>query len=143
MGVVGKCVPPNDGRFISIDDTLALHYNNIMLGNKENRKNRRYPSIAKVRIPGAFTGEALLKDISITGCRIECTMHVDIGENSQHSITVCPESDAGIGGFDLLAECRWIHSGGYSCDIGFDIKKSPGKKDFERYVDYLSWRHNK
>ena len=106
----------------------------------ENRKNRRYPSIAKVRLPKAFTGEALLKDISITGCRIECTMHVDIHENSDYPITVYPEDNAEIGCFDLLVECKWIQSGSYSCDIGFDIKKSPGKRDFERYVDYLSWR---
>jgi hypothetical protein len=106
----------------------------------ENRKNRRFPSIAKAKIPKVFSGEALLKDISITGCRIECTMHIDIEEKSQYIITVYPEDNTEIGSFDVLAECKWIHSGGYSCDIGFDIKKSPGKKDFERYVDYLSWR---
>ena len=111
-----------------------------MLKNVESRKNRRYPSIAKVQIPSAFTGEALLKDISITGCRIECTMHVDIHENSEYSITICPEDNAGIGNFDILADCKWINSGSYSCDIGFCVKKSPGKRDFERYVDYLSWR---
>ena len=108
----------------------------------ENRKNRRYPSIAKAVIPKVFTGEALLKDISITGCRIECTMHVDIEENYEYAITIYPEDNTEIGSFDLMVECKWIHSGSYSCDIGFIIKKSPGKKDFERYVDYLSWRNN-
>jgi len=93
-----------------------------------------------VQIPKAFTGDALLKDISITGCRIECTMHVDVKENSQYSITVIPEENTGIGRFDLLAECKWLHADSYSCNIGFEICKSPGKKDFERYVDYLSWR---
>ena len=111
-----------------------------MLNKIENRKNRRFPSIAKAQIPAAFTGEALLKDISITGCRIECTMHVDIHENCEYSITIYPEDTAEIGSFDLLADCKWIHSGSYSCDIGFSIKRSPGKRNFERYVDYLSWR---
>ena len=92
-------------------------------------------------MPQVFTGEALLKDISITGCRVECSMHVDIHENSEFSITIHPEDNADINSFDLLVECKWIHSGSYSCDIGFDIKKSPGKRDFERYVDYLSWRN--
>ena len=108
----------------------------------ERRKSRRYPSIAKVSLPQAFTGEALLKDLSITGCRIECTMHVDINEKSEYTITIHPEDNASIGNFDLLVDCKWSHSGNYSCDIGFDIKKSPGKRDFERYVDYLSWRNN-
>ena len=107
----------------------------------ENRKHRRYPSTAKAQIPAAFTGEALLIDISITGCRIECTMQTDIRENSEYSITVYPEEAAGIGSFDVEAECKWTRSHGYSCNIGFFIKKSPEKKDFERYVDYLSWRN--
>ena len=113
-----------------------------MVKTAENRKNRRFPSIAKVRLPVEYTGETLLKDISVTGCRVECTMHIDIHENSEYAITVCPEDNAGIGSFDLVVDCKWIHSGSYTCDIGFDIKKSPGKRDFERYVDYLTWRHN-
>ena len=113
-----------------------------MVKTTENRKNRRYPSIAKVRLPMEFSGDALLKDISITGCRVECTMHVDIEENAECSITICPEDTAGIGSFNLLVGCKWIHTGAYTCEVGFDIKKSPGKRDFERYVDYLSWRHS-
>jgi hypothetical protein len=109
---------------------------------QENRKNQRFPSVAKVRIPKVFSGEALLKDISVTGCHIECPTHVDIKENSKSKLTVYPEENTEIGCFKLLVECKWIHSGDCSCDIGFDIKKTPGKKNFERYVDYLSWRHN-
>ena len=107
----------------------------------EKRKRSRYISIAKASLPEAFTGEALLKDISIVGCRVECTMQVDIHENAEYSITVIPEDTSNIGSFDLLVECKWLHSDNYSCDIGFSIKKSPGKRDFERYVDYLSWRN--
>jgi hypothetical protein len=111
-----------------------------MLGSVDQRKNRRYPSIARVQIPDVFAGDALLKDLSITGCRIECTMHVDLRENARYTITLCPEENAGIDNFDLIAECRWLRPAGYSCDIGFDIRESPGKKDFKKYVDYLSWR---
>ena len=112
-----------------------------MINLIENRKTPRYPSIAHVRIPELFTGNALLKDISVAGCRIECTMHVEVQENSQYTITVLPEANTGVDSFDLLAECKWFQSGGDSCNIGFNIIKSPGKKDFERYVDYLSRRH--
>jgi hypothetical protein len=111
-----------------------------MLGNTENRKNHRYPSIARAKIPGAFTGDALLKDLSITGCRIECTVHVDVQENSTYTIKVYPEKEARVGAFELVTECKWLRPGGYSCDIGFAVKESPRKKDFEKYGDYLSWR---
>jgi hypothetical protein len=111
-----------------------------MFGTAEKRKNRRYPSIARVRIPEAFSGEALLKDLSITGCRIECTMRVDVQEKTDYKIILHPEESAGIGHFDLLAECKWLRLGGYAYEIGFDIKESPKGKDFQKYVDYLSWR---
>ena len=112
----------------------------IMPKIAENRKERRYPSIAHARIPELFTGDALLRDISITGCRIECTMHIDIKENARYTITVLPEKSAGVDQFDLIADCKWFHFSSNSYSAGFTIIKSPGKKDFEKYVDYLSWR---
>ncbi|MDR0600073.1 MAG: PilZ domain-containing protein [Treponema sp.] len=111
-----------------------------MFGNTEQRKNRRFPSSARARIPGAFSGDALLKDLSITGCRIECTEHADVQEKKEYAITIYPEDVSGIGKFDLLGECEWLNPGTYSCDIGFDIKRSPTGKVFQRYVDYLTWR---
>jgi hypothetical protein len=113
-----------------------------MLGNTEKRKSRRYPSIARVQIPGAFSGDALLKDLSITGCRIECTMHVDLAEKTDYKIILFPEDNTGIGSFEFLAECKWLRPGAYACEIGFAIKESPKGKDFQKYVDYLSWRQS-
>ena len=114
-----------------------------MLGNIENRKSRRYPSIARAKIPGLFTGDALLKDISVTGCCIECTMQVEVDPDSEYTITIHPEKEAGVRSFNLIVECKWCHSGACSCCIGFAIKQSPKKKDFLKYVDYLAWRCNK
>jgi hypothetical protein len=111
-----------------------------MLNQSDKRKNRRYPAIAQVRIPEAFSGEALLKDLSVTGCCIECTMNVELKTNSKYTLNIIPEKISKIGGFDLNAECKWIRPDGYSCVIGFDITESPKGKPFERYVDYLSWR---
>jgi hypothetical protein len=110
------------------------------MSGPEKRKNRRYPSIARARIPRAFSGDALLKDLSITGCCIECTMHAEIKQDSKNKITIYPEETAGIGNFELTVECKWIHSGSYSCDFGFTIIESPKGRAFQRYVDYLSWR---
>jgi hypothetical protein len=111
-----------------------------MLGHIEQRKNRRFPSSAQAQIPDAFSGDALLKDISITGCRIECTMNVDMREDTEYRIVVFPEKTSRIGRFDITARCKWILPRDYACDIGFDITKSPEGRVFQRYVDYLTWR---
>ena len=109
----------------------------------EMRKNARYQSLAGAKIEGVSEGDTLLKDISVTGCKVECTTYVEIKLNMQYKMEVIPESAAKIGGFDLLVESRWIHSAGYSSEIGFAIIESPKKKLFQRYVDYLSWRASK
>jgi hypothetical protein len=87
-----------------------------------------------------FEGEALLKDISITGCCIECTMQVDIKPHREYKIEILPESTANIGKFELAVESRWVRVSAYSCEAGFAVIASPKGKLFQRYVDYLSWR---
>ncbi|MDR0587261.1 MAG: PilZ domain-containing protein [Treponema sp.] len=106
----------------------------------DKRKNRRYPSVAKAQSSGVFSGDALLKDLSITGCCIECTMCPEISAGEKYKMSIFPEENSGIGSFELVVECKWIHTADYSCEIGFDIVQSPRGKTFQRYVDYLSWR---
>jgi hypothetical protein len=106
------------------------------------RKSIRYPTHARARIPSVFEGEAFLRDISITGCCIECTINIDIKHNASYKVEIIPESLAEIGSFEVTAECRWIRTGGYSCEIGLRIVASPKGKLFQRYVDYLTWRAN-
>jgi hypothetical protein len=104
------------------------------------RKSVRYPAHARARIPSAFTGEAFLRDISITGCCIECTVNIDIRANASYKIEILPEAPAEIGRFEVTAESRWVRTGGYSYEVGFRILASPKGRLFQRYVDYLSWR---
>ncbi|MCL2832491.1 MAG: PilZ domain-containing protein [Treponema sp.] len=106
----------------------------------ENRKNKRYRSIAKAKINGADYGEILLKDLSITGCCLESTVYIDMNPNARYKIEIIPEATAGIGKFELIAESKWIHGDGYSTEFGFSILESPKGKLFQRYVDYLAWR---
>jgi hypothetical protein len=107
---------------------------------QENRKNTRYRTLAQVRIPGVLEGESLLKDLSITGCCVECTVFVDIKPNVHYQLEIEPESAANIGNFQLVVESKWIRSGNYSSEIGFNIVASPKGKLFQRYVDYLEYR---
>jgi hypothetical protein len=106
----------------------------------ENRKNLRYQTLARARIEGAVEEEILLKDISITGCCVECTMYIDIKPNTQYKVDIFPETASNIGDFELLVESKWIRTGDYSCEIGFAVLESPKGRSFQRYVDYLSWR---
>ncbi|GHV74194.1 hypothetical protein AGMMS49940_14960 [Spirochaetia bacterium] len=106
----------------------------------ENRKNVRFPTLARAHVPAVFDGEALLKDLSITGCCVEYTMFVDVKPNTPYALKVIPDSAAKIAPFEIQVESRWVRSGGYSCEIGFAITVSPKGKDFQRYVDYLAWR---
>ena len=104
------------------------------------RKSERFKSQARARIGDALVGDAILKDISVTGCCIECTMVADIKPNMPYQIEIIPEGAAGIGTFEVTAESRWVRTGGYSCEIGFIITASPKGKLFQRYVDYLTYR---
>jgi hypothetical protein len=107
---------------------------------QEKRKNTRYRSRARASIPGIFEGDAILKDISITGCSIEYTVQVDVKPNTKYTIQIFPEGASGIGQFDILTECRWFRGAGNSYEIGFMIIESPKGKQFQRYVDYLTWQ---
>jgi hypothetical protein len=106
----------------------------------DKRKTARYPTLARALLPAVFDGEALLKDLSITGCCVEYTMFVDIKVNAKYTLKIIPDSAAKIAPFELEVESRWVRAGGYSCEIGFNIIVSPKGRDFQRYVDYLAWR---
>ena len=108
----------------------------------DQRRNIRYQTLAKAEIEGASEGEILLKDLSVIGCRVECTTQTKIELNLQYKLEVIPESASKIGTFDLLVEAKWIRTANYACEIGFSIVESPKGKMFQRYVDYLSWRYS-
>ena len=103
----------------------------------EMRDSPRYNTIARARIPGVLEGDNLVKNLSITGCCLECAAFCDIKPNEKYNIIIKPEATADIEEFDLQVECRWVHNGDYCCDVGFQIVASPKGKRFQRYVDYL------
>jgi hypothetical protein len=124
---------------LRLDEKKLIEENIFMT---EKRKNVRYQTVAKARIKGAGTGEILVKNISITGCCVECTTYTDIKLNNKYKLEVQPENAAHIGKFEFMVYSRWIRTGDYACEIGFTIVESPKGKSFERYVVYLSWRYS-
>jgi hypothetical protein len=107
---------------------------------QESRKNLRFRTLAQARIQGILGEETLLKDLSVTGCCVECTSLADIQPNIQYTMEIIPEDAAKIGKFELLVETMWMRAGGYSGEVGFAITASPKGILFQRYVDYLAWR---
>ncbi|MDR2783844.1 MAG: PilZ domain-containing protein [Treponema sp.] len=106
----------------------------------EQRKHIRYRTIARVRLPGVFEEDALLKDLNVTGCKIEATVCIELTEGVVYAIEVLPEAISKISKFEVHGEARWIRTNGDSYEAGFMITASPAKKEFQRYVDYLAWR---
>jgi len=109
---------------------------------KELRKNARYKTLAKIKIKEYGEEEFTLKDISVTGCRMECPTEKEITPQKHFTLEIIPESEAKIESFFLDTESKWIRLKGNSCEAGFSITESPKGKQFQRYVDYLSWRYS-
>jgi hypothetical protein len=123
--------------FYYIDEKSAIcQYINMF----EKRKNVRFDTHARARIAKLFHEDALLKDLSVTGCRIESTVFADIELHSLHTIEIIPDAASNIGSFEITAEARWIQKGEYSFEAGFLITSSPTGKHFQQFVDYLGWR---
>ena len=105
----------------------------------QERTNPRYNAKGHASIDGVLEGEVMLKNLSITGCCLECKTYDNIKPNEKYIIDVKPESSVGVGKFDLEVECRWIHKRDCFCEIGFQIIASPKGKSFQSYVDYLAY----
>jgi len=121
-----------------IDRIVKVNYNKNML---ENRRSPRYGAMARAFISGVLQGECLLKNISITGCCVECTGAADIQPKTRYELKIKPEAASHIGSFQLEVECKWVRNDNYTAELGFAIVASPKGKKFQRYVDYLAYRH--
>jgi hypothetical protein len=108
----------------------------------EKRKDTRYESTAKVIIEGISKEEGVLKDISVTGCRINLANYIEIKPHTQFKLKIIPEEASEIDSFHLAVENKWVGTEVDSFVFGFGIIKSPEGKQFGRYVDYLSWRYS-
>ena len=107
---------------------------------EEKRGNQRFQTQAKVKLEGVDETDIRLKDISVTGCQLLCSGSSEIALNKKYKMEIIPESEANIGLFTLLTESKWIRTGDYVSDVGFFIIESPKGKQFQHYVDYLTWR---
>jgi hypothetical protein len=107
---------------------------------KESPRPPRYASIARVCING-FEGEAILKNISTGGFRMESRTYAAIGVGDHYTMQIKPETVSNLHPFELEVEVRWIQSTETRFNSGFLVLKPPADRSFERYVDYIKTRN--
>ncbi len=71
---------------------------------------------------------------------MESTELIDIKPDDRFSIEIICEPASKIGSFTLQVETKWVRVKDGVCEAGFSITASPVGGQFQRYVDYLSFR---
>jgi hypothetical protein len=94
----------------------------------------RYNSVARVRING-FEGEAVLRNVSIGGFRMESRTYAAIQTGERYTMRIQPEFSANVSVFELVVEVRWIQSSETSFSCGFLIVSAPVGNYYEKYID--------
>jgi hypothetical protein len=107
---------------------------------KENPRPPRYTSIARVGING-FEGEAVLRNVSTGGFRMESRTYAAIGLGEHYVMQIKPEAVSDLRPFELEVEVRWIQSTETSFNAGFLVTKPPADRSFEKYIDYIKTRN--
>jgi hypothetical protein len=107
---------------------------------KENPRPPRYISIARVGING-FEGEAVLRNISTGGFRMESRTYAAIGVGDHYTMQIKPEAASSLRPFELEIEVRWIQSTETRFNSGLLVIKPPIDRSFEKYVDYIKTRN--
>jgi hypothetical protein len=87
-----------------------------------------------------MNSEALLKDISVSGCCVTSDDFLDVVPKTRYIIDITPEKGAHIEKFELDIESRWIRTNKLFSESGFIIAIRPEDRRLEQYVEYLAKR---
>jgi hypothetical protein len=104
--------------------------------SEETPRPPRYSSVARILING-FDGEAVLRNISTGGFRMESRTYAALQAGKSYAIQIKPEAASTISPFNLEVEVRWVQSTETSFNSGFLIIKAPPDRSFEQYLDYI------
>jgi hypothetical protein len=106
----------------------------------ESPRAPRYTSVARVSING-FEGEAVLRNISTGGFRMESKTYAAITVGEHYVMQIKPEAISKLPSIELEVEVRWIQSTETSFSCGFLIVKQPADPFFVKYVDFIKKRN--
>jgi hypothetical protein len=96
----------------------------------------RYDSYALVKVNG-FEGQALLKNMSITGFCMQSKTYANLTPGSVYSISIMPEASSGLKAIEAEVEVRWVRSEVSNFEVGLLVTKPSPGREMEKYVDYL------
>lgn len=101
----------------------------------------RYDCLINVGING-YEGQAVLRNISETGFRMESKTFVEIEIASTYVMRINPEAAAGIKPFDVTVEVRWVLSSPDKFTMGLLIVQTENRS-FQKYFNYMKSRTQK
>jgi hypothetical protein len=111
---------------------------------QEKRISPRYHSLGHANLTGVLKNDLYIKNISITGCCLECLEKVSFPKPDEKCmVEIKPENAARIGKFEFEAECKWVRYTDDTSDIGLTVTVSPQGKHFQNYVDYIAYYKSK
>jgi hypothetical protein len=105
----------------------------------ESPRAPRYSSVARVCING-FEGEAVLRNISTGGFRLESRTYAAITVGEHYVMQIKPETASKLPPFELEVEVRWIQSTETNFTSGFLIVRPPSGRSLENYIEYIKTR---
>jgi hypothetical protein len=106
----------------------------------DKRIEPRYHSLGHAHLPGTLKDDLFIKNISITGCCLECPGNVSLpNPDEKCKVEIKPENAARIGKFEFEAECKWVRHTENKSEMGLTVTVSPQGKAFQNYVDYISY----
>ncbi|GHU29333.1 hypothetical protein FACS1894172_00220 [Spirochaetia bacterium] len=124
---------PEDAEWIARRKAEKVH--------DDKRKGERYISRGHLKING-FEGQALLRDISWSGCLMESAFYINIKEGEVYTISVEPEHSQGVV-FDMQVKVRWTKNTPDSSSAGLEfVNQSASDKQIKQYLEYLN-KHNR
>jgi len=96
----------------------------------------RYDCIAEVKING-FEGQAVLRNVSISGFRMESKTFAAIRPGERYDMQIAPPKESGVISFEVKVEVRWVKSDVTSFNVGFLIVNPAAERFLAKYIDYL------
>jgi len=110
---------------------------------QEKRISPRYHTLGHARIPSVSKVDLFIRNISITGCCLECLKDISFPKPSElFKVEIKPEIASRIGKFEFEAECKWVRKTETTSEMGLTVTVSPQGKFFQNYVDYIAYYKN-
>ena len=105
--------------------------------NEELRRAERYAEMGRVDAPTLCMLSGVLLDISSCGCKVRFPMCLEVDTDNEYELKIHSARKDYSSAFSLLATVAWTKNLEHSCEIGFNIIRSPSTPYFNEYIKSL------